>query len=349
MLVGSAGGHQVSAAPAASPRLGDPCPWAVYPPLSPSASPLTPTTNLHRAALTSPPAAEVLLGAEANATDPWRTRPVGAEAPTAFTVLGGSSRKGQPYREQEESISAQSYSLHVQRLPTTSVPCPEVPGRRKRGDVPGIWMGDARHHPTAASGRGSPTRELAPSWHEGGHHGEKQELLPFFSSPGVLLCPGGAEKVAESSQGHESFVARSLLQNLQQEPPLKDLGCEGPQQGSAATGEDTRFVIIKFSIFPTKYLQRTNPPRPFSCVSYLLLPGASGGGRRGGEAGSAWLGDVPRVTALREEEAGQRGNRRAPAPGSRSTCKGTGRRIRGSPPGRRCCWGSLLTSLLPAV
>lgn len=30
--------------------------------------------------------------------------------------------------------------------------------------------------------------------------------------------------------------------------------------------------------------------------------------------------------------------RRAPALGSRSTCKGTGSRIRGSPPGRRCCW-----------
>lgn len=40
---------------------------------------------------------------------------------------------------------------------------------------------------------------------------------------------------------------------------------------------------------------------------------------------------------------GRRGSRaerkrRAPARGSRSTCKGTGLRIRGSPSGRRCCW-----------
>lgn len=99
-------------------------------------------------------------------------------------------------------------------------------------------------------------------------------------------------------------------------------------------------MIIKFSIFPTKYLKRTNPPHPFSCVSYLLLPGASGGGRRGGEEGSAWLGDAPRVTALREEEAGQR-RRGEPLPlGHAAPAKGQDRGSGAAHPGGDAagCW-----------
>jgi len=93
------GGHRIAAAPAASPSLDNAvagtrgCPHAIGlcvisllqgPHLQPQQEAATP----HQAALSLPPTAEVFLGAEANAADPWRTRPVGAEAPTALTVLG---------------------------------------------------------------------------------------------------------------------------------------------------------------------------------------------------------------------------------------------------------------------
>lgn len=48
-----------------------------------------------------PPTAEVLLGANADATDARRARPVRAEASTALTVLWQSSREGQTCRAQK--------------------------------------------------------------------------------------------------------------------------------------------------------------------------------------------------------------------------------------------------------
>lgn len=51
--------------------------------------------------------------------------------------------------------------------------------------------------------------------------------------------PWGYGEGGEASfQECESFVARSLLRDLQQEPFLKDLGCEGPRRGSSVM-EDT--------------------------------------------------------------------------------------------------------------
>lgn len=86
-----------------------PCPWAVYSPLFLQQHHLQPQEAARPAfwaALNLPPTAEVLLGANANSTNPRRARPVRAEPPSALTVLGRSSSAGQPCRAQKEETSA---------------------------------------------------------------------------------------------------------------------------------------------------------------------------------------------------------------------------------------------------
>lgn len=175
-------------------------------------------------------------------------------------------------------------------------------------------MGGTHYHLSSASGRGFLTCLLSPSWHKGGHGGWEQDLpssLLLLSSRAALPSaerhgPGCTKKVANS----HPWRAKALLQGpscrtCSRSLFLKVWGVSDPRGDATATRSHMRLIISagKSSLQNIDKGQILHVPPH---ISYLLLPGASGGGEHRGEARSAWLGIAAGVTALGRRDRRQR-------------------------------------------